>query len=483
MRAAEQALIDGGTTVEALMQVAGRGAADWVWRVAGRHAVTVLCGPGNNGGDGYVIAQALHERGGSVAVIAATEPKTVAAQEARKLYRGEVLGPDAARLGEVLVDCLFGSGLTRPLEQAHAELLGRLAASHRHCIAVDLPSGVQSDTGALLNDGLPHFDLTIALGAWKFAHVLMPASATLGALKLVQIGVGVVDGAAGMLGKPKLAAPAADAHKYRRGLLAVVGGAMPGAAVLACRAAMGAGAGYVKLLGEGSPGPSTGSGRADSTHSPNPAQAEPVEANALPPDLVADTKPLGEALADARIDAILIGPGLGRDGSARVKLAGALGCPVPLVLDADALMLLTSVMLDARRTGTQAPLIATPHEGELAKLETAFGATGLGAKPDRALALARATGMIIVAKGPDTVIAAPDGRLTCAPRASSWLSTAGTGDVLAGTIASRLATGIDPFAAACEGVWIHAEAARLCPPAFTAAGLAAAIPLALGACL
>jgi hydroxyethylthiazole kinase-like uncharacterized protein yjeF len=249
------------------------------------------------------------------------------------------------------------------------------------------------------------------------------------------------------LKRPHLSAPVADAHKYRRGLLAVVGGAMPGAALLACKAAQGAGAGYVKLLAD---------------HAATPA------------DLVLDSTPLAEAMTDKRIAALLIGPGLGRDAAARERVTAALQGATPAVLDADALLLVERQM----------PLaIATPHEGEFKQLEKIFSSQREGSKPDRALALARASGMVIVAKGPDTVIAAPDGRLACAPRASSWLSVAGTGDVLAGAIASRLATGAEPFAAACEGVWLHGEAARLAGPAFTAANLADHIPAALDACL
>jgi hydroxyethylthiazole kinase-like uncharacterized protein yjeF len=456
MLAAEMALVDAGGSIEALMQTAGRGAADWVWRVAGTHPVTVLCGPGNNGGDGYVIAEAIRERGGHVAVIAGKSPKTVAAQKAATLYRGEVLGPDAKRSGDVLVDCLFGSGLTRALEPADAQLLARLAASHRHRIAVDVPSGVQSDTGEILTDSLPQFDLTLALGAWKFAHVLMPAAARMGELRLVPIGIEAVAGAAQRLARPRLSAPPADAHKYTRGLLAVVGGAMPGAGILAATAAHRAGAGYVKLLGDAG-----------------------ADAHVLPPDLVTDTRPLDEALDDARIAAVLIGPGLGRDDAARARLAQALSLDGALVLDADALVLLESGQFDGRRAG----MIATPHEGELKALEKAFGMPGIGSKPERARMLAEATRMVIVAKGPDTVIAAPDGRLACAQPASSWLSTAGTGDVLAGIIASRLATGAEPFTAASEGLWLHGEAARQSGPAFAAADLAAAVPSALGACL
>jgi len=453
MRAAEDALIAAGDTVDTLMQRAGRGAAEWVWRMAAHRPVTVLCGPGNNGGDGYVIAEALREWGGAVTVIAGADPRTDAARTARALYQGEVSLPDAEASGEVLVDCLFGSGLARPLTPDHAALLGRLAQSHRHAVAVDVPSGVQSDTGALLGEALPRFDLTIALGAWKFAHVLMPASAIMGDLQRVDIGVAPVAGAAHMLARPSLAAPAVDSHKYRRGLLAVVGGAMPGAALLAAQAAQGAGAGYIKLLAEGVTG--------------------------APADIVIDGTPVAQALADRRIATALVGPGLGRDAPARERLESVLAANMPAVLDADALVLLGRQMVSEHSS----PLIATPHEGEFAALERAFACDGAGSKPVRAAALAKASGMVVVAKGPDTVIAAPDGRMACAPRASSWLSTAGTGDVLAGNIASRLACGDDAFAAASTGVWLHGEAARMCPPGFSAGALAAAVPAALEACL
>jgi hydroxyethylthiazole kinase-like uncharacterized protein yjeF len=453
MRAAEAALIHAGSSVDALMQIAGRGAADFVWRIAAHHKVTVLCGPGNNGGDGWVIAETIRERGGKVSVLPAVEPKTDAARNARALYGGEVLSSGAEAHGDVLVDCLFGSGLTRPLGDDHVALLNRLVAGHRHAIAIDLPSGVESDSGVLLNAGLPAFDLTIALGAWKLAHVLMPACATLGALRLVDIGVGSMPGATTLLQRPRLSAPPADAHKYRRGLLAVVGGAMPGAAVLAAMAGQRAGAGYVKLFADSVP----------------PAA----------PDLVVDTGKLSAVLPDDRNRAVLVGPGLGRDGAARERLATALADAVPAVVDADALLLIGERTLAERK----APLIATPHEGELRALEKAFGCDGSGTKPERAQALAKASGMVIVAKGPDTVIAAPDGRQTHANRAVSWLSVAGTGDVLAGAIASRLATGAEAFQAAGEGVWLHGEAARLAGPAFTAGQLAAHIPDALAACL
>ena len=452
MRAGEAALIAGGTSVDALMQRAGRGAAEWVWRMAAGRSVTVLCGPGNNGGDGYVIAEALRPRGGPVQVVMAAEPVSAAAKVARGLYGGPVVSPAAAAPGEVLVDCLFGTGLTRPLSDADAALLNRLAASHAQVIAVDLPSGVEADRGVALNHKLPANHLTLALGAWKFAHFLMPAAARMGARHLVEIGVEPIAGAAAVIAQPRFAPPAPDAHKYTRGLLGVIGGAMPGAAVLAAMAAQGAGAGYVKLLGEG---------------------------DALPPDLVQDSRPLNEALADQRYNALLLGPGLGRDAAAHEMLAQVLARQTPTVLDADALLLLTPGLLVGRTT----PLIVTPHGGELVALEQAFSLSSAGSKVERARSLAKAGTMVVVAKGADTVVAGPDGRAALGERASSWLSAAGTGDVLAGVIASRLACGADAFIAACAGVCLHGEAARSCAPPFTAGQLAAQVRSAYAACL
>ena len=451
MRAAEQALFDAGTSVSELMEVAAGGAAEWIRRVAAGRSVTVLCGPGNNGGDGYVIARRLREAGNAVTVIAPLAPATDAAKEARRRWGGPV-SPSGGTGGEVFVDCLFGSGLARPLVAEHALLLRDLAARHRLRVAVDVPSGIASDSGAVLNERLPRFDLTLALGAWKFAHWSVPGRGLMGQMRLVPIGIGTVAGAAQLIERPRLAAPAADSHKYRRGLLAIVGGAMPGASLLAAAAAQRAGAGYVKLLVR---------------------EADPR----TPPDIVTETAALGEALRDARIDTVLVGPGLGRDGAAKAMLGEALRHASALVLDADALTLLTPAML-----ARDVPILATPHDGELETLCRNFRVIAEGRRA-RALALAAASGMVVLAKGPDSIIAAPDGRLALAPPAPSWLSVAGTGDVLAGIAASRMANGSDPFLAACEAVWLHGEAARRAGAAFTPSQLAERVADALAACL
>jgi hydroxyethylthiazole kinase-like uncharacterized protein yjeF len=450
MRAAEQALIDGGETVGTLMERAGSGAAEWIRRLAASRPVTVLCGPGNNGGDGYVIARELARSGSAVTVVAPLEPRTAAAIAARSAYAGPVADDGH---GGVLVDCLFGSGLTRPLEPAHASLLDRLARHHGLRVAVDLPSGIDSDSGAPLNPDLPAFDVTLSLGAWKYAHWLMPAATLMGQRRLVPIGIGAVEGAAGLLGRPHLAPPAADAHKYTRGLVLVVGGAMAGAALMACEAAMRAGAGAVRLTG-----------------------GEPHLA--LSPDVILKTEPLGDLLADDRTGAVLVGPGLGRDGKARERLAEAMAADRPTVADADALTLLYPGQVDDH----VGPLVLTPHEGELARLAASFGIEATD-KLARARTLARAADAVVIGKGPDTVIAAPDGRTMLAPSPTPWLAVAGTGDVLAGIAASRLAATGDPFVAACEAVWLHGEAARIAGPAFVASELAHAVGKAYAAAL
>ncbi|HYD24098.1 MAG TPA: NAD(P)H-hydrate dehydratase [Croceibacterium sp.] len=450
MRAAEQALIDGGETIESLMERAGTGAAEWVWRVAAGRPVTVLCGPGNNGGDGYVIARELARRGVAVTVVAPLEPRTPAAIAARASWGGAA-APRGH--GGVLVDGLFGSGLARPLAPELAALLAEEAQRHAIRVALDVPSGIDGDSGAALNDALPSCDLTLALGAWKPAHWLMPAMTAMGERRLVPIGVGPTKDAARLLQRPHFAAPAADAHKYSRGLVLIVGGPMAGAALLASEGAMRAGAGCVRLAARGL----------------HPA---------APPDLVLKPQPLPELLGDGRTGAVLVGPGLGRDEAACESLRAVLAAGRASVIDADALALLDPAALER----FSAPLILTPHGGEMAQLLESFGIAA-GDRLTCARQLAQAARAVVVAKGPDTAIAAPDGRLVLAPSPTSWLSVAGSGDVLAGIVASRLAAGSEAFAAACEGVWLHGEAARLLGPAFTAWELARAVTPAYAAAL
>ena len=449
MRAAEAAT---GVPEWELMQRAGAGCAEWIWRIAAGRAVTVLCGPGNNGGDGYVIAEALRERGLDVVVVAPQDPATETARTARSSYRGAVLPELGRRHAPILVDAVFGFGLTRDVGGEFARLLEEADATHGYCIAIDVPSGVESDSGAWLGTARRR-DLTLALGAWKRAHWLMPAAAAMGEKRMIDIGI-APSADTRLSARPRLSTPAPDSHKYRRGLLAIVAGAMPGAPLLSAEAAMRAGAGYVKLL-------------SDHSHPDAPAE------------LVLDRDAPERALADKRIGAVLVGPGLGRDDVGRRRLAAALDCAKPAVLDADALHLLD---WDALEGVAASRLLLTPHEGELAALCEAFGVTA-ESKLDRATGLRDTTGANVLAKGPDTLLAPAYGGLVFFPAASSWLSVAGTGDVLAGIAASRLAHNGDAAKAAEEAVWLQREAARIAGPAFTAGELAHAVRLALASFL
>jgi hydroxyethylthiazole kinase-like uncharacterized protein yjeF len=452
MRAAEAGLFDAGVEEWALMSRAGHGAAEWIARLAAGGPVTVLCGPGHNGGDGYVAAAALKARGLTVTVVAPISPKTDLARHAASTFDGEVVSGAQGLKGTVFVDAMFGIGLSRPLSGEHRALILDLHASHARAVALDVPSGVDADTGCVVGgkgDDVPHYALTLAFGAWKPAHFSGPALASIGAVRLVDIGVPDRGGAMRLSLPEKIAPPAFDAYKYTRGLVAVVGGAMAGASLMAARAAALAGAGYVKWLSE---------------HD-HPGH---------PPDLVKDDAPLADALADERIGAVLTGPGLGRDDAARERLEAAVRSGHPQVLDADALVLLTPEILSTKG----APILLTPHEGELSRLCDSFDVTG-DTKRKRALALSRASGCAVLAKGADTLLAAGE-EVRFFPPASRWLSVAGSGDVLAGICAARLAATDDVMQAACEAVHLHGRAARHAGAGFIATMLAEAVHPALG---
>ncbi|HEV7659493.1 MAG TPA: NAD(P)H-hydrate dehydratase [Allosphingosinicella sp.] len=427
MRVAEEAAIAAGTPVELLMERAGKAAAEAIWRFAGPLSTLVLCGPGNNGGDGYVIARALKARGVAVRVAALAEPKSEAARAAREAWDGPVETLAEAEPAPLLIDSLFGTGLARPLD---ATRLIDLAARAQARVAVDLPSGVATDDGEILSP-VPDYDLTITFQTLKPSHLLQPAARHMGRIVVADIGIA---GASSLteIGRPSLREPGPDDHKYRRGYVAVLAGAMPGATALAAAAASRAQAGYVRLIGPDVAG--------------------------LPHAIVQGPGDPARLLADARIGAVVIGPGLGKGAEAGRLLDLALACGRPLVLDADALV----------AGHVPAGAILTPHEGEFARLFPAL----TGSKVDKARAAAAQSGAIIVYKGADTVVAAPDGRAAIATP-SPWLASAGTGDVLTGIIAARLASGEAPFEAACAGVWLHARAAARAGPGLIADDLIA----------
>jgi hydroxyethylthiazole kinase-like uncharacterized protein yjeF len=438
MRSAEQSAIERGTSVEQLMERAGVALAEAVYRFAGPLPALVLCGPGNNGGDGYVAARHLAERGVPVRIAALSEPKSAAAQWARGEWQGEVEPLSADTSGSPLViDALFGTGLKRGLDDDVTLLVSELAHEAVVAVACDLPSGVQSDSGALLNP-LHAYDLTVTFGALKPAHRLAPAMHKCGRIVLGDIGI---DARPDWheIASPELPAVAADANKYSRGLVHALAGQMPGAIALAAKAAAYSGAGYVRV-----------------------STSRPIEG--LPLAIVqADTAEVN----DERIGCLLVGPGM---GDIPQVLTLALTSRAPKVIDADGI---THLGEYERLRGQEA--IVTPHEGEFRRL---FGDMG-AIKPERALEAARRSGAIVVYKGPDTLVASPDGRLGFAPPAPAWLATAGTGDVLSGVIAALRARGLPAFEAACAGVWLHGRAAEIAGAGMIADDLVEAIPLAI----
>jgi hydroxyethylthiazole kinase-like uncharacterized protein yjeF len=438
MRAAEQAAIDHGTSVEQLMERAGEALAEAALRFAGPMPTLVLCGPGNNGGDGYVAARHLASRGVQVRIAAPGEPKTDAAKLARSQWSGTVesLSGDT-NPAPMVIDALFGTGLKRGLEDSIHQQLLRLCDASAVAAACDLPSGVETDSGAELSS-VPAYGLTVAFGALKPAHRLYPSMHKCGRLVLADIGI-AANPAWHEIAGPQLPPLDPGGHKYDRGLVHALAGEMPGAIALAAKAAARAGAGYVRV-----------------------STSRPIDD--LPAAIVqVDNAPVN----DERIGCLLVGPGL---GDIPQVLTLALTSKAPKVIDADAI---THLGEPERLNGQDA--IMTPHEGEFRKL---FGQLA-GTKAERACAGGRRSGAVIVYKGPDTLVASPDGRVGFAPPSPAWLASAGTGDVLAGMIAAMRARGLPAFEAACAGVWLHGRAAEIAGPQMIADDLAAAIPLAL----
>jgi hydroxyethylthiazole kinase-like uncharacterized protein yjeF len=392
----------------------------------------------------------LAERGTAVRVATLAEPKTPEARAARAAWPGPVERFAEAAPAPTLVDALFGTGLARPLDPALSQRLCALAAAARLRVAVDLPSGAATDDGAILSP-VPDFDLTIAFATLKPSHLLQPAARYMGRLVVADIGLHAAS-ALSEIERPRLRAPGADDHKYSRGYVVVHSGAMPGAAALVASAALRANAGYVRIAGDDwVPG--------------------------LPSAVVQTPGRPWRHLDDPRIDARAMGPGLGRGDEAWTSLSAALVSAAPLILDADALTLLAERGLD--RLPRQPAAILTPHRGEFERLFPGLG----GSKVEQARAAAAAAGAVLVYKGPDTVVADPDGRAAISPTGSAWLATAGTGDVLTGIVAAMRARDMDPFDAARAAVWLHGRAAELAGPGLVADDLVDHLPAALAECL
>lgn len=431
MRDAEQAAARAGTPLDLLMDRAGHALARLAFRIAAGRPIHILAGPGNNGGDGYVAAHYLAAMGVNVTVSALAAPATDLARQASARWGRAVTSLAGAVIpNAILIDCLFGTGLNRTLDPQSVEALSRHASSAARIIAADVPSGLASDSGAEL--GCPiNADVTLAFGALKPAHLLFPGAARIGRVLLDDLGL-KIDSRMITAVMPPLVAPGFASHKYARGLVAVVAGKMAGAAELAARAALRSGAGYVRLIGSALP--------------PSPPLA-----------IVRQGWRDGAALADDRIGAIVIGCGLGQGEDAHIRFDAARASAKPLVIDADALSLLGEAPFDQ-------PAILTPHPGEFARIAGADAEDKISAT----LHLAARYNAVVIHKGPDTVIASPDGRVAIASPGNSWLSTAGTGDVLAGIAGAMLARGLPAFEAAQAAVLLHQSAAERSGKGFAA---------------
>ena len=445
----------------------------------------MLCGPGNNGGDGYVAARLLRNWRIKVKVAALTP---------RESLRGDALAAATAWDGAVepaetcsfdgtdlVVDALFGAGLARDIEGPAAELIARLnkwrRESGQHVVAVDMPSGIDGTTGAVRGVAV-EADATVTFFRLKSGHLLLPGRLHCGALTCAHIAIrsGVLADIAPdiFVNAPgfwleALPFPKIEGHKYSRGhALVVSGGAsFTGAARLAAAAALRAGAGLVTLA--------------------SPRDAMAINAGALTSVMLReadDAAALAELLTDARKNVVAMGPGLGVSAETREKVESALkggSSSRAFVLDADAL---TSFSDEPERLwqaikAAPGPVVLTPHAGEFARLFDPKGRSPSGAplsKLDKARAAARESGAVLLFKGPDTVVAAPDGRATILSYASPWLATAGSGDTLTGIIAGLLAQGMAPLAAASCGAWMHARAAAIFGPGLIADDIAATLP-------
>ena len=398
MRAADAAAIAAGTPSLELMERAGQRATEAMLAFGMPREVLVLCGPGNNGGDGYVVARHLAAAGLAVRVAAALPPASADCRAMAARWDGPVEPAGAAVPAAGFVDALFGTGLARPLAADLAALLARLAGPARVRVAIDLPSGADSDTGAYRAE-LPRYELCVTFGARKRGHVLEPARSAAGRIVVADIGLGTLASAVRLNRPPRLPRLEAGTHKYARGAVLVLAGPAGGAARLAARAALRAGAGLVRI---GAP--------------PGAVAEHAARLDAVMVAGLGDGADLAEALADRRIGALVAGPGLGGDARAAGLLGAVLASDRAAVIDADAFSLHAGSPGAFRRA---APTVLTPHEGEFARL---FGALP-GDRIERACAAAARTCAVVVLKGPDTVIAAPGGRAIVNTQAPPRLAT------------------------------------------------------------
>ena len=472
MDAADKAAMAGGVSGETLMEAAGAATARAIRERFSPSPVAVLCGPGNNGGDGFVVARHLAAAGWTVKLSLLGDAGLLEGDAALMAGRWDgviaALGTGVLDGAGLVVDGLFGAGLGRPIEGVAAEVIAAVTGRGLDCVAIDLPSGVHGDSGEVLGVAA-QARLTVTFFRRKPGHLLLPGRALCGETVVADIGIpeSVLDDIAPAqfanqpaLWRERFPWPAPGDHKYGRGHAVVVGGGgeTTGAARLAARAALRAGSGLVTVA---SP--------------PDALATYAATLEAVMVRSVADDAAFDALIADRRKNAVLAGPGNGVNETTKRRVLAALAAGKACVLDADAL----TVFQDdpAELFGAIAsPCLLTPHEGEFARLFH-----GEGDKLTRARAAAARCGAAVLLKGGDTVIASPDGRAAINANAPPTLATAGSGDVLAGIALGLLAQGMAPFDAGCAAAWLHGEAAARFGPGLIAEDICETLPAALAA--
>jgi len=476
MAECDRLTITAGTPGISLMEKAGRAVADAVARHPLDTRVVVVAGPGNNGGDGFIAARVLAECGYSVRVLLLGDVAALRgdAAEAARLWARPVepAAPEGFMSAGVIVDALFGAGLNRTVEGAARAIIEAMNASGAPIVAVDLPSGINGASGAVMGAAVRARE-SVTFFRRKAGHVLLPGRLHAGQVRVADIGIAdsvlekvrpqtFANGPA--LWSSAFPIPALDGHKYSRGHAVVVSGDMSftGAARLAARGALRAGAGLVTLA--------------------SPRTALPVNAAASLAVMVraADgPDELRKLLEDKRLNAVALGPGLGVGADTTALVETALDGERALVLDADALTSFAEkpAALFAAIAAQTRPVVLTPHTGEFSRLfNEVVQDTDRSSKLSMARAAAKVSGAVVLVKGPDTVIAAPEGRATINENAPPWLATAGAGDVLAGMIAGLLAQHMPAFEAACAAAWLHGEAGNEAGPGLISEDLPEALP-------
>ncbi len=448
MTQADRAAIAAGTAGSVLMQNAGNAVVREITRRWSPRPVVILCGPGNNGGDGFVAAVALAQAGWPVRV-ALLGRKSDLRGDARlhaDLWNGGIddVAPDVIERAELVVDALFGSGLSRTLDPQVVATLTAVTQRGLPLVAVDVPSGVMGDTGESV--GAAPAVCTVTFARKKPGHALLPGRDLCGEIVVADIGISSavleslpIDTWENDPALWRTALPRANSssNKYTRGHALLWGGyPMTGAARMAARAAARIGAGLTTIAA--------------------PEIAFPVYAAALTSIMVHPLTRdggLAHLLSDSRYTGFLIGPGAGVSDATREAAHQLLETAKPVLLDADAISIFAARAPELARA-IRGPCVMTPHEGEFARVFQLQGD-----KLSRARAAARQSGAVIVLKGADTVVAAPDGRAIINTNAPPSLATGGSGDVLGGLILGLLAQGMDTFLAAAAGVWVHGAAA------------------------